>query len=153
MLHSRSVGTVYFTGFKSGVSHSYFAVLNHQEEVAQVAFRILQTLEKPFHLHGIDRFFIKELARDAKVAHIIKAIVDLGRSLGLRLIAEGVEKPEELDFLKSINCDDVQGYLFYKPLSAQPATELIKEGVRSSRSQEIRNRLSIINYQLSNFNF
>ncbi|MFM5983194.1 MAG: hypothetical protein ACKO9I_22290 [Sphaerospermopsis kisseleviana] len=51
-------------------------------------------MEKPFHLHGIDRSFIKELARDAKVAHIIKAIVDLGRSLGLTLIAVGVEKPE-----------------------------------------------------------
>ncbi|MBD2293229.1 EAL domain-containing protein [Anabaena sphaerica FACHB-251] len=79
----------------------------------------------PFHNLKIDRSFIQELAIDEKVGHIIKAIVDLGRSLGLRLIAEGVERSEELNFLKSINCDDVQGYLFYKPLSAQQATELM----------------------------
>jgi diguanylate cyclase (GGDEF)-like protein len=86
----------------------------------------------PFNNLKIDRSFIKELTTDDKVAHIIKAIVNLGRSLGLRLIAEGVEKSEELDFLKLINCDDVQGYLFYKPLSAQQATELI---VKISNSQ------------------
>jgi EAL domain-containing protein (putative c-di-GMP-specific phosphodiesterase class I) len=62
-----------------------------------------------------------------KVAHIVKAIVTLGRSLGLRLTAEGVEKEEELEFLKSINCEDVQGFLFYRPLSAQKATEILEE--------------------------
>ncbi|TAE59687.1 MAG: EAL domain-containing protein [Nostocales cyanobacterium] len=85
----------------------------------------LQTL--PFHSLKIDRSFIKELTSDKKVAHIVTAIVNLGRSLGLRLIAEGVEKSEELDFLKLIKCDDVQGYFFYKPLSAQQATEIIAE--------------------------
>ncbi|MBD2691133.1 EAL domain-containing protein [Anabaena catenula] len=82
----------------------------------------------PLHNLKIDRSFIKELTTDNtnnKVAHIITAIVALGRSLGLRLIAEGVEKPEELEFLKSINCDDVQGYFFYRPLSVQQATEVI----------------------------
>lgn len=87
----------------------------------------------PFHNLKIDRSFIQELAIDEKVAHIIKAIVDLGRSLGLRLIAEGVEKLEELNFLRSINCDDVQGYLFYKPLSPQQATELISSKLNSSK--------------------
>ncbi|WP_016949345.1 EAL domain-containing protein [Anabaena sp. PCC 7108] len=82
----------------------------------------------PLHNLKIDRSFIKELTTDNtnnKVAHIITAIVALGRSLGLTLIAEGVEKPEELEFLKSINCDDVQGYFFYRPLSVQQATEVI----------------------------
>ncbi|NET01574.1 MAG: EAL domain-containing protein [Sphaerospermopsis sp. SIO1G1] len=84
----------------------------------------------PFHNLKIDRSFIKELTSDEKVAHIITAIVNLGRSLGLRLIAEGVEKSEELDFLKLIKCDDVQGYFFYKPLSAQQATELMKDSTK-----------------------
>ncbi|MBK1986488.1 EAL domain-containing protein [Sphaerospermopsis aphanizomenoides BCCUSP55] len=79
----------------------------------------------PLHNLKIDRSFISDLTTDDRVAHIIKAIVVLGRSLGLRLIAEGVEKLEELNFLKSINCDDVQGYFFYKPLSVQQATELM----------------------------
>ncbi|MEA5553376.1 EAL domain-containing protein [Anabaena cylindrica UHCC 0172] len=91
----------------------------------------------PLHNLKIDRSFIKELTQDNtnnKVAHIIKAIVALGRSLGLRLIAEGVEKSEELDFLKSIKCDDVQGFLFYRPLSVQQATELITS--KSNISQQ-----------------
>lgn len=80
----------------------------------------------PLHNLKIDSSFIKNLTTDIKVAHIVKAIVSLGRSLGLRLTAEGVETEEELDFLKSINCEDVQGFLFYRPLPAQKATEILK---------------------------
>ncbi|MEH2246899.1 EAL domain-containing protein [Nostoc sp.] len=80
----------------------------------------------PLHNLKIDKSFIQDLTQDVKVAHIIKAIVGLGQSLGLKLTAEGVEKEEELDFLKSINCDDVQGFLFYRPLSAKIATEILE---------------------------
>ncbi|MFN6474339.1 MAG: EAL domain-containing protein [Nostoc sp. SerVER01] len=80
----------------------------------------------PLHNLKIDKSFIQDLTRDTKVAHIIKAIVSLGRSLGLRLTAEGVENEEELEFLRSINCEDVQGFLFYRPLSAQKATEILE---------------------------
>ena len=80
----------------------------------------------PFHNLKIDRCFIKALTTDAKVAHIVTAIVALGQSLGLRLTAEGVEKEEELEFLRSINCDDVQGYLFHRPLPAINATEILQ---------------------------
>ncbi|MBE9004223.1 EAL domain-containing protein [Fortiea sp. LEGE XX443] len=80
----------------------------------------------PLHNLKIDKSFIQELTTDVRVAHIVKAIVTLGRNLGLRLTAEGVEKQEELDFLKSIHCEDVQGFLFYKPLSAEKATEILQ---------------------------
>jgi diguanylate cyclase (GGDEF)-like protein len=80
----------------------------------------------PLHNLKIDRSFIKELTTDVKVAHIVTAIVTLARTLGLRLTAEGVEKQEELDFLKSIHCEDVQGFLFYKPLCADKATETLE---------------------------
>ncbi|UKO99527.1 EAL domain-containing protein [Nostoc sp. UHCC 0870] len=79
----------------------------------------------PLHNLKIDSSFIRELTTDTRVAHIVKAIVTLGRSLGLKLTAEGVEKQEELDFLKSINCEDVQGFFFHRPLSADKATELL----------------------------
>ncbi len=81
----------------------------------------------PLHNLKIDKSFIQELTTDSKVAHIVTAIVALGQSLGLRLTAEGVEKEEELEFLKSINCEDVQGFLFYRPLSAQKATEILEK--------------------------
>ncbi|AFY31155.1 EAL domain-containing protein [Calothrix sp. PCC 7507] len=81
----------------------------------------------PLHHLKIDKSFVQELTTNSKVAHIVKAIVVLGQSLGLKLTAEGVEKPEELEFLKSINCEDVQGFLFYRPLSAQDATEALHD--------------------------
>lgn len=80
----------------------------------------------PLHNLKIDQSFIRDLTRDVKVAHIIKAIVSLGQSLGLKLTAEGVENKEELEFLKSINCDEVQGFFFYRPLSAKIATEILE---------------------------
>ncbi|AKG20833.1 EAL domain-containing protein [Calothrix sp. 336/3] len=80
----------------------------------------------PLHNLKIDASFIHNLTKDDKVAHIIKAIVTLGQSLGLRLTAEGVEKEEELEFLQSINCEDVQGFLFYRPLSPEHATNILK---------------------------
>ena len=80
----------------------------------------------PFHNLKIDRSFIKELTTDPKVAHIIQAIVTLGQSLGLKVIAEGVEHLPELEFLRSIYCDEVQGYLLYRPLSLEQATEVLK---------------------------
>ncbi|WP_414528272.1 EAL domain-containing protein [Nodularia chucula] len=80
----------------------------------------------PFHNLKIDQSFIRQLTKDVKVAHIVQAIVSLGRSLGLRLTAEGVENQEELDFLASIDCEDVQGFLFYKALSAEKATEILE---------------------------
>ncbi|MEH2146422.1 EAL domain-containing protein [Nostoc sp.] len=80
----------------------------------------------PLHNLKIDKSFIQDLTQDVKVAHIIKAIVNLGHSLGLKLTAEGVEKEEELEFLKSINCEEVQGFLLYRPLSAKKATEILE---------------------------
>ncbi len=79
----------------------------------------------PLHNLKIDGSFIKNLTTDVKVTHIIRAIVTLGHSLGLRLTAEGVEKEEELEFLKSVHCEDVQGFLFYRPLCAQKVTEIM----------------------------
>ncbi|MBR8833034.1 MAG: EAL domain-containing protein [Stigonema ocellatum SAG 48.90 = DSM 106950] len=80
----------------------------------------------PLHNLKIDRSFIQALTTDPRVAHIVTAIVALGRSLGLRLTAEGVEKQEELDFLRSINCEDVQGFLFHRPVCADNATEILE---------------------------
>ncbi|MBD2440124.1 EAL domain-containing protein [Nostoc sp. FACHB-110] len=88
----------------------------------------------PLHNLKIDKSFIQELTTDVRVAHIVKAIVTLGRSLGLRLTAEGVEKQEELDFLQSIKCEDVQGYLFYKPLSVEKATQVLQSKLQLRES-------------------
>jgi diguanylate cyclase (GGDEF)-like protein len=66
----------------------------------------------------IDRSFIRELRANTVDAGIVKTIVDLGHQLNLNVVAEGVETVEQLEFLRSINCDTVQGFLFSRPLPA-----------------------------------
>ncbi len=73
----------------------------------------------------VDRSFIKDLSRDSLDsidAGIVRTIINLGHELKLSVIAEGVETIEQLDFLRSLGCDGVQGFLFSKPL---PAAELV----------------------------
>ncbi|MBE9127358.1 MULTISPECIES: EAL domain-containing protein [unclassified Coleofasciculus] len=74
----------------------------------------------------IDRSFICDLATDANDAAIIKALVELGHGLKLKVIAEGVETPAQLAILRSGNCDAVQGYLVSHPLPAQEAMKLLR---------------------------
>ncbi len=76
----------------------------------------------------IDRSFVRELRVDTVEAGIVKAIINLGHELDLNVVAEGVETIEQLQFLKSINCDTVQGYLFSRPLSAIDLEPLIIHG-------------------------
>lgn len=78
----------------------------------------------PINKLKIDRVFVRDLVRDSNDAAIIRAIVALGHGLNLKVIAEGVENLEQLQFLKAAKCDAMQGYLFSKPLSAEAATRL-----------------------------
>lgn len=64
----------------------------------------------------IDRSFIQDIVEDPDDAEIVKAIVAMAHSLKLEVVAEGVENEEQLMYLRSIECDHVQGYLFSKPL-------------------------------------
>ncbi|MHA6250416.1 EAL domain-containing protein [Oceanobacillus sp. CAU 1775] len=64
----------------------------------------------------IDRSFIRELATSVDNQKIVEMIIELGHQLGLLVVAEGVETEEQLDILRSIQCDRFQGFLFSKPL-------------------------------------
>ncbi|HWE60430.1 MAG TPA: EAL domain-containing protein [Chloroflexota bacterium] len=64
----------------------------------------------------IDRSFVRELARDATDAAIVASTVGLGHSLGLRVVAEGVDDQETWQILEALNCDVIQGYLISRPL-------------------------------------
>jgi len=76
----------------------------------------------------IDRSFVSGLGKDAGADAITAAVVTLGHSLGLRVIAEGVETREQLSALRELGCDEIQGYLFSTPLPADAFQALLCEG-------------------------
>ncbi len=74
----------------------------------------------------IDRGFVKDLMTRADDASIVQAIISLAHSLRLKVVAEGVETPEQLAFLRSMGCDQYQGFHFSPPLSATELSALIR---------------------------
>ena len=76
----------------------------------------------------IDQSFVHDLGSDADDAAIAQAVITLGHTMGLRVIAEGVETPEQLAFLRRHECDEMQGYLFGKPMPADEFAKLLASG-------------------------
>ena len=73
----------------------------------------------------IDQSFVRDLLTDADGASIVKAIIQLGHSLQLTVIAEGVELDAQLAFLSESGCDEVQGYLYSRPVPAEQLAQLL----------------------------
>ena len=80
----------------------------------------------PVDMLKIDQSFVRDATNDPNDAEIIRAIVAMARSLGLGLIAEGVEQQEQLDFLQAQGCHLYQGYLFSKPVPQDAFRELLE---------------------------
>ena len=86
----------------------------------------LSQLERlPVDALKIDRSFVSGLGQPGHQGTVVKAIVALGHSLGLEVIAEGVETEAQLSFLNHAQCDIAQGYLFGRPMSAEDMREAI----------------------------
>lgn len=80
----------------------------------------------PIDVLKIDRSFVTEIGSDGQNTEIASAIISMAHSLGLKVIAEGVENNEQLGVLMMLNCDYAQGFLFSKPVPAELATPLIE---------------------------
>ncbi|MEL6786541.1 MAG: EAL domain-containing protein [Cyanobacteria bacterium J06607_15] len=80
----------------------------------------------PFDILKIDRCFIHDINRNKINAVITQGIIEMAHQLGLKVVAEGVETSAELDFLKNIKCDAIQGRLFSRPLSAREFNQLVR---------------------------
>jgi diguanylate cyclase (GGDEF)-like protein len=84
----------------------------------------------------IDRVFINEIVSRPEDASIVRAIVSLAHSLRLKVVAEGVETPAQLDFLRTTGCDEYQGYHFSRPLPAAEFERLIRSHTDHDLSEE-----------------
>ena len=82
----------------------------------------------PIDVLKIDRAFIKDITTNPADAAITAAIIDMAHSLDVRVVAEGVETAEQLDFLRERGCDEIQGYYFAPPLPAIEISKLLLNG-------------------------
>ena len=83
----------------------------------------------------IDRGFVRDLASGNEDAAIISAIVALGRSLNLVVVAEGVETVAQQDFLTSLGCDTLQGFLLGRPMPPQDLIDAVEKGITKTELQ------------------
>ena len=79
----------------------------------------------PFDKIKIDRSFVRELPSNAECLAIVRAVLGLGKSLGITTTAEGVETQEQLSVLQAEGCTEAQGYLFSKPVAAAELSSLL----------------------------
>lgn len=75
----------------------------------------------------IDQSFVRDVTVDANDASLVKAIIAMARALNLKTIAEGIETPDQLEFLRAEGCEEAQGYLIGRPMTAEKISELLQE--------------------------
>ena len=75
----------------------------------------------------IDRSFISNIGEQGENAEIVRTIVGLARSLDMAVIAEGVERPGQVAILRSLGCEQVQGFLYSPPLTPDAVRALFKQ--------------------------
>lgn len=86
----------------------------------------------PIDILKIDKSFVQELTSDTKSAVITKAIIEMAHGMDIKVIAEGVETPEQLDYLRHMNCDIIQGYLTARPMPSDQLESRYLAGVHTA---------------------
>lgn len=77
----------------------------------------------------VDQSFVRDLTKDPDDATIVRTIIAMGHALSVRVIAEGVETPAQLEQLRLMGCDEYQGYLYSRPAPAEAITDMLKEHI------------------------
>ncbi|SFN35582.1 PAS domain S-box-containing protein/diguanylate cyclase (GGDEF) domain-containing protein [Formivibrio citricus] len=86
----------------------------------------------PVDILKIDNNFVRDVAADHDSAELVRGVIGMAHGLKLEVVAEGVETPEQLAFLREYRCDMIQGYYFSRPLPAADFAALLREGKRLS---------------------
>ncbi len=81
----------------------------------------------PLHTFKVDKSFVDEMTSNINDATIAQALIAMAHSLNLNVVAEGVEKPEQLVYLRAYHCDEIQGYLFSHPLLPHEFAQWVAE--------------------------
>jgi len=95
----------------------------------------------PIDYIKIDQSFVRGIPRDAEDVGITNAIIAMAKTLGVQLIAEGVDNPEQLAFLKQGGCEEVQGYLISSPMPAEALRRFLRTFAESGASLLAAGRL------------
>jgi len=85
----------------------------------------------PINRLKIAQEFVRNVPGDRDHAAIVKAVIALSHSLGMKVLAEGVENPQQLDFLRQLRCQEIQGFYFAKPLNVWEVPEFIEKHAAS----------------------
>ncbi len=85
----------------------------------------------PLDTLKVDRAFVNDITADTDDAAIVRAIIGLGHNLDLKIVAEGVETLEQLEFLRATGCDLVQGYLMSRAIEARSFAQLLRAPART----------------------
>ena len=85
----------------------------------------------PIDTLKVDRSFIHNIPKDAEDKAITEAIIAMGKTLSLTVVAEGVETVEQMNFLRDHSCDEMQGFYFSKPIAPEQFADLLREHVPS----------------------
>lgn len=130
---------------ESMIMHSASEVLSVMQRLADlgVTFSIddfgtgysnLSYLKRfPVDVLKIDRSFVRDIPGDRDDAAIAEAIITMAHSLGMQVVAEGVETEQQLDFLRAHRCDVLQGFYFSKPLPADEIEQSLRSDAVPSR--------------------
>ncbi|MEK9133292.1 MAG: EAL domain-containing protein, partial [Pseudomonadota bacterium] len=94
----------------------------------------------PIDTLKIDQSFVRDIPTDPDDAAIAQAIIAMAHSLGIRVIAEGVETAKQLAFMRAHRCDGMQGYYFSKPVPAEAMTKLLQEDRRLPQRRPAKNK-------------
>ena len=100
---------------------------------------LVQLHRLPFSEIKIDRTFIVDCTKSDESRSIVRVVIDLARALGMRSVAEGVESAEALDLLRSLGCDEAQGYFISRPIAAAEVPPTILKHAQSDWYQRLRN--------------
>lgn len=84
--------------------------------------------ELPLQILKIDRTFIQNTPHSQRDSLLLRSIIQLGKSLGLTVLAEGVETEQQLQFLRENDCDQIQGYFFSRPVNCEAMTRMLEDG-------------------------